>query len=70
MTRIDKGEKTACSLCGNWTAGCKRTVDHILTPCARTNPKWKGDPKVTPETIKLAQIEVGSNLLHTARAVF
>lgn len=54
---------------GNWTAACKRTVDNVLTPRARTNPKWKGDLKVTPETIKLAQVDVGSNLLHTVRAM-
>lgn len=47
----------------------KDSGQYSTTMC-KNKPKVEKDPKVTPETIKLAQVEVGSNLLHTARAVF
>ena len=34
---------------GTWTAACERSGDSVLTTRVRTNPKRKGDLKVTPE---------------------
>ena len=47
----------------NWTATCRRNLDHFLTPYTKMNSKWMKDLNVRQEGFKIPKEKAGKNLI-------
>ena len=55
----------------NWTATYRRmNLDYFLTPYTKRNSKWKKDPNVRQEAIKILEEKAGKNPFDLGRSNF